>query len=583
MDDPFIKPMNKDRNFKSFFFRYFVNPPLIYSPPLEMEKTQESNPAPRWHKSTILASPLFSRDQLRRNYRGQKIQFSFSDLLTRAFILTYGIQGFDHCNNEIVYADNGDKSRIVKQDLQKKDFSTWMLIASFFGLPTRLRIVKDETPELGIVQLLRNFIGGWEPLFMVDPNHPEQKKMNWNEKQIWQWVLLFLIKVPLLIPLNILLVIVKIPLNILKLFSEWIPIILTNLLSVWFLNMNAQMRYVASKQHRSILQKGGKLLFMGIWTGILGIFNYTSRIIMILGRAATSPEKSARMAYAAGYELKIQGIPLEESEVFSKIFGILGATLSVMLSMAIWTLALPLALGAFTTYLPVYFPQVYQYLSTITQLPIVSQSLAILSSTFEPLGTLLIAYTGTALSTMATFVGVQIPTLCLILGSALGAFAALIGTIVNRLVDEFSRAWTGWFGAGNGPVTTLMAWYQRQMKPKRQQLIEQENTILQSSHIAVEVAPGIKTWSLLLPENHPAKKLAQKTGTEISFIDWATQLEASHPYKQLANQMKEDLKLAEHVAARLNSQTHEPDTILKTSPAIPAERCAMTSKSIPLF
>jgi hypothetical protein len=525
MDDSFIKPMNKDRNLKSFIFRYFVNPPLIYS-----------------------------RDRLRQQPRQRKIQFSFSDLLTRAFIITYGIHGFDHCNDEIVYADNGSKTRIVKQNLQKKDFSIWMLIASFFGLPTRLRLVKGESPELGIVQLLRNFIGGWE-----------QKKTNWDEKQVWQWVLLFLIKVPILLPLNILLVVIKIPLNILKLFSEWIPTILTNLFSVWFLNMMAETRYVASKHHRHFFRKWGVLFFMATWTGILGIFNYLSRIFMLLGRAATSPEKSARMAYAAGFELRIRETTLEETVVFRKIFGIIGATLSVMISVAIWTLAFPLALGAFTTVVPVHFPQVYQYLSAITQLPFIRKSLAILSSTFEPLGTMLIAYTGTALSTIATIVGVQIPPLCLILGSAIGAFSALIGTILSRLVDDFCRAWTGWFGAGNGPVTAFLNWHQRQMNPKLQGLIEQKNPALKSSSFEVEVAPGVMTWDVLLPKDHPAKKMAQQTKTEIRFIDWATQLEPNHRYKKIADQMKEDLNLAQLEAQRLNPLTHEPDTILKNS------------------
>jgi hypothetical protein len=285
MVEAFIKPKsNEGRTLENFVIRYLIEPPLIYlsdtedSLPHQVHKDPqpqasepEDPPEPkqrRKHRVGIFPT-LQGQQTAPETVEEPPIKINFSDLLTKAYLVTYGFDGFDHTTSEIVFAENNAENRRLSDTYQKQDFSTWVLIASFLGLPTRpSRAAADAKPvtELGIVQLARNFIGGWEPMF-------EKGQLVWTEKKVWQWILLFPIKFPIILLLKIISVPFKFALNVLKLFTEWLPAIAANVFTVWFLNAIDKTRRITAKKKTNPFNKGVKVVLMFILTFTLGFLN----------------------------------------------------------------------------------------------------------------------------------------------------------------------------------------------------------------------------------------------------------------------------------------------------------------------
>ena len=201
VDKPIIKPsVPFQRSFMSWCYRLFIREPLGY----EAETTV-----------------LRDSDGLWRQF----LPFLVSDFLKvplRAFLITYGFDGFDLTRSEITYPD-----RDKPEPLKGWQFDKWLLVASFFGLPTRPEAFEDGgkiTPKLTFKQLMKNFIGGWTPLY----HYNEQKQRVWdlNEKGIWRLVVALILKIFVILPLKILAIPIKTLINIVKLFSEFLPMIL---------------------------------------------------------------------------------------------------------------------------------------------------------------------------------------------------------------------------------------------------------------------------------------------------------------------------------------------------------------------
>lgn len=531
----FIKPVNKERKLGNYLHHYLVKPPLVYhrdaSPsaptskrgPAEKaevinaaaselssatqavtqpdlgtqrkaasEEVPDSNRRPRLNTKTLAKS-------VPKSYKERPYRIKFSALFKRAFLISYGVEGFDHTTSKTVFAENVSGPRKLQHSYQSESFGAGLLIATFFGLPTRTQqtAAADQPSRLTFtfVQFLKNMVGGWENLYeevsgSIDNRidltslgtkniseapltrtveedgeeseevHKKTWKLVWSEKKIWQVVLFFPFKFPIIFAFKLLGIVLKTALNIVKLFTEFLPQIITNIIATGFFNATEKLRFIASKNIHP-LNKAAQLFGFGLVTLALGVINYTCRILTLILRAATSPEKSARMAYAAGREYNFDSRSPEEFETFSKAFGILAAAISISISVITWTLALPLVIGALMTYLPVYLPSVFQTLSTVTQLPIVAKSLAVLNTALSPVANTLLNVAGPALSTISTFLGVQIPSLALILGTAIGGLAAPITAIVSRIADELSNAWAVWHSKGQGPLNVIGALFTR--------------------------------------------------------------------------------------------------------------------------
>ncbi len=515
----FIKPVNKERKLWNFLYHYLVKPPLVYhrDAPTALQPNPVEPPKDKAEVNDVVVQPAptappkakaeknaaldkrprlniksAAKNQSKRTptYKEKPIRINFSALVKRIFIITFGVDGFDHTTSTTVFAENISGPRKLQHAFQRQSFSTGLLIASFFGLPTRTQqtAAGDQEPQLtfSLPQLLKNMFGVWD------------SSSDWSEKKIWEFVLFIPFKFPILFAFKLLGIILKTAVNIVKLFTEFLPQIITNIIATGFFNATEKLRFIASKNIHPAM-KFFQLFGFGIVTVGLGLVNYTCRILTLILRAATSPEKSARMAYAAGREYRIIGGRSEdEFEAFSKILGLLFASVSILMTVAVWTLTLPLVIGVLMTYLPVYVPSVFQTLSTFAQLPIVAKSLAVLNTALTPVANALLNAAGPVLSTVSTFLGVQIPSLALILGTTIGALAAPITAIASRIADELSNKWAVWHGKGNGPLNYIGALFSR-MK------------------IALEnwVNPPKKTLPVLGEEEQPNKdnlQLVSKTG-----------------------------------------------------------------------
>jgi hypothetical protein len=339
-------------------------------------------------------------------------------------------------------------------------------VASFFGLPTRPIVDPDNaaivTPKLSFKQLMKNFIGGWIPLYHY--NKQEQRVWDLNGKAIWQLIAI-LVKIFIILPLKILGVFVKTSINILKLFTEFLPMILFPFVKKLIGIINAIIIFIPSMIGAALIGAGTvigsrpiKILLYGLGALFLlpvvalnlvsMAINYALRIITIVGRAITSPEKSARMALAYGRELK--------GEIFGvkvgNIVGVLGAAISMAISIVAWTIAFPLAIGAIVSV----FPVVLQAVAWVANLPVVG---AFISSAYgslqgagmavgaalQPvLGTLF----GPVIGLISTALGLHLSAAAFAVGTTLGLLLAPVSAIVSRVADELSNWWAsrhdGW-------------------------------------------------------------------------------------------------------------------------------------------
>lgn len=364
------------------------------------------------------------------------------DLTFLAFLDAYGFDGFDPINHEISYPDLPKAVRVNVNNISKR-----LLLASFLGLPSRPVIDPDSqeeiTPRLTFKQLLKNFIGGWIPLYHYEEGH--KKVWDIDAKRIWQLIALP-IKILIILPLKILAIPVKIAINILKLFTEILPTFLFPLITYLVNQVTSVVVIIPALFAGGLARAAGLVKFMPIKVLlfflallilvplivlILGLaiaiyaLDLSLRIISIVCRALTSPEKSARMAYNYGW-LKL-----------GPIGGVLCAAISVGISAIAWTLTFPVLIGAIAGI----FPIVLQAVAWVLHLPGLGTALSGVNSVLTTVGLALGNAFGPAITFIATLFGVHVTASILILGTAVGMLFAPVCAIASRVADELSNWW----------------------------------------------------------------------------------------------------------------------------------------------
>lgn len=401
----------------------------------------------------------------------------------RAFLMTYEVDGFDFTSAKFTYANDPQP-----KELNSAGFSKWLLVATFFGLPTRPRGRKEGDkvlPSLSFKELLQNFIGGWIPLYhyenQKDSKTGEQIRI-WdiNEKAIWQ-LLSLPIKFLVILPLNILRVFTKTTINIIKLFTEFLPMFLFPLVRVLATAvltiaagivviipiLIAYLSWKPTEQTKSrILTFALRLLIglpitlpcvlfclaVGITAFVSGVVaNYSIRLLQIVARAIFSPEKSARMAFTYGRELrgKVFGFNIGNA------MGVILAAISLAITVVAWTIIFPILIGAIAGY----FPALMQMITGIMQWPLVAASLNAIQSGLTIIGTALTAVFGPAITTISAFLGIHLSAAVIAFGATVGLFAAPVVTIGSRIKDELANWWVS--RHEGGPVTWMLSCFRK--------------------------------------------------------------------------------------------------------------------------
>jgi hypothetical protein len=354
-----------------------------------------------------------------------------------AFLEAYGFDGFDLPSTKVTY-NSGDKKQVSDGKFSKtepalyngKKLTPLLAFATFLGLPTRTASVGvDGIARLNWRQIVRNIFGGWNP---IPRKNPLTQKMKWNVAFIPVKIVIAIIKVALILP--------KIALNIVKLFTEFLPSVLMNYSGKW-------TGILAHKAGKKFAQSGvlakvvGSLLLVPI--AIVGAVHTAFRLVTLVGRTLTSPEKSARLAWAYGrsFGTDKRGNPTTRAtKTLGILLGGLAATLSIALTAILWMIALPLLVSEAV----ILVPQLVPLLTSISQLPVVAASLTFAKGTVAlVLGSLPAAFS-TAATGFAAMIGLNVSATAVAVGTTIAAIAAPTTTIASRLADELSNSWARW-------------------------------------------------------------------------------------------------------------------------------------------
>ena len=175
-----------------------------------------------------------------------------------------------------------------------------------------------------------------------------------------------------------------------------------------------------------------------IWAAL----NAVLRIIPLIIRAITSPEKSARMALAFGRELKLSIFGVK----VGNIVGVIGAAISIAISIVAWTIAFPLAIGAIVSFFPVVVQAVVVW---VANLPVVGAFLSSVYASLQvaglALGTalqpVLGAIFGPVLGFLSTFLGLHLSATVVMVGTTLGMLLVSVGVMASGVADGLSDWW----------------------------------------------------------------------------------------------------------------------------------------------
>ncbi len=390
---------------------------------------------------------------------------------------------------------NKPDTRSIRDPLSVRYLFSFLI--KLLGLPSRpstIVHVDDGTRQQPIMyfkQFVFNFIGDWDS----DP------KIS-TEKKVWQWLSLPF-KIFIILPIKILLMPIKLLINWFKLIIEWLPLLFgvliaralgayrsTALGSAFFSSL-AEWR---SEPGISIL----RLLLVGLFKIphlVLGTLYFAFRLIALVGRAIASPEKSIRMAFNYGRELKIEFGGSEAGKWFghliSNTIGLLGALISLSITAFFWIFLLPLGFSFITAHFPLIvrlftwiaqLPPVAFTTTWFSQVPLITTSLGLAQSALTSVGLIISSVFGPTITTIGAAIGLKISVGLMLTGTSLGLIAAIVAPALTKAGDYLSNLWVSW--TNGGPFTALFSLcstQDRQSKP-----ITVSNTLMRAIPLSEE-------------------------------------------------------------------------------------------------
>lgn len=363
------------------------------------------------------------------------LAFSFKELLKAAYLKTYEFDGYDVTTNKYV-TTKGDTYNYAD-----RAFNRLLHTVGFIGFPNRpdnretskftAKLAGEEEekqyadafnfPKLSPSQFGFNFIGGLH-------RGTAKKFMKLIQIPLAPVkVVIFLIKIATF-PLKLALNIVKFPTELLA----------TLIADVTAQQIGYQVKRIGeineSQAKGNALEKYGRfgLIFL------LGILHYSFRTVSIVTRLIFSPEKSARIAWKTGRSIDIEGRPFVTS-FLSIVVGSIGVAISIGLTIALWSILIPLIVGAAMTFAPaVVTPVVTWFL----QLPLVGTSIGMLNGALATVSSVIgAAFTPYITAITGLAVGLQIPAEAVALGATLAVIVAPTASFLSFVADRFSNYW----------------------------------------------------------------------------------------------------------------------------------------------
>ena len=365
----------------------------------------------------------------------ERIKIGLLGQLRALFLWIYGFDGLKLSSLEVIYPDitgNSGKKLNLHEPL-----SNGLFLTAFLGLPSRPTAMPDGKgnyyPELSIKQLFTNFIGGWD----FDQNTPRAKFI--LGALVFPKFIIALVKI-FTLPFKILI-------NVIKLFTEFLPFLLRILIQV---PMTVLIVYtlLMFRAQRSLFFKIPVVILLGFFALIFGVIEHALKIIFMLGSALTSPERSARLAFENARRLKIQWL--------GYTLGLVNSVFSVLVSAVLWTIMLPLAVGTLITLFPALLPVI----SSLLHLPFIANTVAWISQSalfvssasgistaLTTIGSFLGTVFGYTVVTLAGLVGVNVSIAVMVFGMAVGALTAPIAILLTAATDWLSNRWASWHKA----------------------------------------------------------------------------------------------------------------------------------------
>lgn len=354
-----------------------------------------------------------------------------------AFKKTYEFDGFDSTRAKYTTA-YGEKGKYFASDP-----NVIHAILTFLGFPTRAESIEKniETGDylrMSFLQLLRNFIGGWNDL------RDESGKWKISEKGWWNIAVLIPIKFALILPLKIIAIPFNLLVNIIKLFIEFMPLLL-----IYFMEISSRypLEALPGTYHRvdiNSFAKGSLLVVYGFSFAMSYLIYLSAKLVYTLGVALTSPEKSAR-------EWFLYGMNTVPKEGHRFLVGFIFSTVSLILSTCLWAVSIVLLINI----IPILFPTLNLFFAKLLTIPAVQTSFVFVKSTLFGLNSFMLNYVASPLVILLSKVGLQFSALSLSVGITLAVTLAPISIILSNLTNRFSNMWASF--TDDGPIMWIRA------------------------------------------------------------------------------------------------------------------------------
>lgn len=359
----------------------------------------------------------------------------FKKRLKKVFLETYEFDGYDVSKNTFITAEGDAQAHEYLSD----QITVGLLATSFFGLPNRAEDSDAGAPVLTWKQFGKNIVGGWKS---------HDKGLSTAQSRS-QKLALFTVK-PVIALFKVVGVLLKTTLNIVKLFTEYLPAL------VWSLTANGLGALVRKKQSIAGdgLQRKGLAILLGLPILLLSLVYIMAGMALLIGRAFTAPAKSVKLAVVYGLALNLVGEGLSTSygrnaaSFSASLIAVVGALASIALTMVLWGIALPLIMGVAVAVAPGVVPLV----AWLSALPWVASSLAFAAGSLTVIGTLAVSF-APLVAGLAASMGLQISAATLATGITFGLMLPAIVVVSSYVADRFSNAWALW----RGPNAKLFA------------------------------------------------------------------------------------------------------------------------------
>ncbi len=420
------------------------------------------------HSHSLFWGDSASYEKLVQQYRNPTDTSADTDnfsFFSATFIMVFGIDGYEPTTHMITPAHRHSAGELQEAyEYKGEALSGWLMLASYFGLPTRTgcsesasppsspalqykRLEETGTqdadediptstklkkmPKLSLWGLVVNMFGGWDTL-------PDEDK--YQEKKIWQWVVLFPVKIPIIFPIKFISIFFKIPLNIIKTFTEFFPSLATYGLHIAIAKIYAKIATLDEADDADEEWKIPKIFALSILSLCLALLHMSFKLITLVFRALFSPDKSSKLASAYGGEV-------------NKKLGFLVYYLNKLITGIFWATMIPLALGAAI----IYFPNtVVPFFTWFGNLPPVATALHAMNGAVVSFVTEFFAYDITpAVGALAALLHIPVPEAIALIGATLGFFGStIIVIIMTWIATPFSDKWAAWHEGG--PFTTWL-------------------------------------------------------------------------------------------------------------------------------